>query len=131
MKSIFNPKDVFEVISRINKLNPDSQPQWGKMCVGQMLAHCNVTYEMVYENKHTTPGAIMKFMLKAFVKGAVVNEKPYSKTAEPLYNLSSQPPRFLSLKRNTCNYIRKTSDLGKSHFEGKESHSFGTLNASE
>jgi ribonuclease HIII len=25
---------------------------WGKMNAGQMLAHCNITYEMAYENIH-------------------------------------------------------------------------------
>lgn len=30
MKSIFNPTDTAEVINRINRLTPATQPQWGK-----------------------------------------------------------------------------------------------------
>ena len=44
IKSVFNAADVAELIDRINKLTPQSTPLWGKMNVGQMLAHTNVTY---------------------------------------------------------------------------------------
>lgn len=48
-------KDVSDdVIARINKLTPDSERQWGKMDVAQMLAHCCVSYEMVYEPEKTS-----------------------------------------------------------------------------
>ena len=33
-----------------------------KMGVAQMLAHCNVTYEMVYENKHPKLNLFMSFL---------------------------------------------------------------------
>ncbi len=46
------------------------------MTVDQMLAHCCITYEMVYEpEKHKKPGSIAKFILKTFVKPKVVGEK--------------------------------------------------------
>ena len=48
MKNLFNKQDVDQTIERINALASDTQGQWGKMSVDQMLAHCNVTYEMVY-----------------------------------------------------------------------------------
>lgn len=46
------------------------------MSVGQMLAHCNVTYEMVYDDIHPKPGAFAKFLLKLFVKKAILSENP-------------------------------------------------------
>ena len=42
-----------------------------------MLAHCNVAYEMVYDNQHPKPNPIIKLILKLFVKNSVVSEKPY------------------------------------------------------
>ncbi|WP_394332034.1 hypothetical protein [Aquimarina pacifica] len=77
--NIFSEDTVQAIISRINHLTPDTQAEWGKMNVGQMLAHCNVTYEMVYDNIHPKPNGFVKFMLKAFVKGKVVSDKPYAK----------------------------------------------------
>src|SRR5689334_6381833 len=39
MKSIFDPAVVSELTDRLNRLKPDSRAEWGKMNVGQMLAH--------------------------------------------------------------------------------------------
>ena len=73
MENIFDVKTVQNYIDRINTLSPETQPLWGKMSVDQMLAHCNVSYEMVYEpEKHKKPGSIAKFILKTFVKSSVV-----------------------------------------------------------
>ena len=38
------------------------------MTLEQMLAHCSVTYEMVFTNKHPKPSVLKKFTLKTFVK---------------------------------------------------------------
>ena len=37
------------LISRINRLTPETTPRWGKMNVSQMLAHCCVTYEYIFD----------------------------------------------------------------------------------
>jgi len=42
MKSLFDRNDNQEIINRLSKLTSGSQAQWGKMNVGQMLAHCKV-----------------------------------------------------------------------------------------
>lgn len=80
MKNIFTPEISEEVIARIHTLTPSSQPRWGKMSVDTMLAHCNVAYELVYEEKHPKPNVFIKFIIKSFVKDLVVNEKPYKKS---------------------------------------------------
>src|SRR4051812_5222366 len=61
MKNIFEASVSNEIIDRINRLTPTTKAQWGKMNVSQMLAHCNVTYELVYDSKHAKPGGLMKF----------------------------------------------------------------------
>ncbi|MEJ6792175.1 MAG: hypothetical protein QNK89_05425 [Lacinutrix sp.] len=38
-----------------------------------MLAHCCVAYEMVYTDKHPKPNALVRTMLKLFIKKAVVD----------------------------------------------------------
>lgn len=55
LPNIFSQIETDKLVGRINKLNPDSTPAWGKMNVAQMLAHCNVAYEMTYENIHPKP----------------------------------------------------------------------------
>src|SRR6478735_5015546 len=124
MKNVFNAQDTAELINRINKLTPASQPLWGKMNVSQMLAHCNVTYEMIYEDTHPKPNAFKKFLLKMFVKNTVVNETPYKKSGQTAPEFIIKDDRnFETEKNRLINYISKTQQMGASAFEGKESHS--------
>ncbi|GGI24038.1 DUF1569 domain-containing protein [Pedobacter mendelii] len=132
MKNIFQPAVTSEVIERINKLIPTSPQFWGKMNVSQMLAHCNVSYELVYDNKHPKPNAFMKLVMKAFVKNIVVSEKPYKKNSRTAQSfVITDEKEFEKEKQRLINYINKTQQLGESHFDGKDSHSFGKLNKVE
>ncbi len=132
MKNIFHPETTTTLINRINHLSPDSQPQWGKMNVAQMLAHCNVTYEMVFTDKHPRSKGLMKWILKTFVKRMVVSEKPYPKngrTAKAFLVADEQD--FELEKTRLINHIQKTEELGEQRFDGLESHSFGNLTSAE
>lgn len=132
MKNVFNQTDTAELIGRINKLTPASKPLWGKMSVDQMLAHLNVAYEMAYEDKHPKPGAFKRFLLKTFVKNTVVNDKPYKKSSQTAPEFLIKDSKNFDLeKQRLIAYINKTQQLGKQHFEGKPSHSFGSLTAQE
>jgi hypothetical protein len=132
MKNIFDTKVTEEIINRINKLSPSDKPKWGKMSASQMLAHCNVAYEMIYEDKHPKPNAFLKFILKTFIKKKVVGETPYphsSKTA-PQFIIKDEK-NFEEEKKRLIDFINKTQQLGENYFNGKESHSFGILSSGE
>lgn len=132
MKSVFSQTDTLEIINRINKLSPTSQRVWGKMGVAQMLAHCNVSYEMAYEDKHPKPNPFMKFILKMLVKKKVVSEEPYkhNNPTAPAFIIKDEKD-FDAEKNRLINYINKTQQLGETYFDNKESHSFGPLTKTE
>ncbi|MGN6647918.1 MAG: DUF1569 domain-containing protein [Cytophaga sp.] len=132
MKNIFNQDIVTETINRIDQLTPESQPAWGKMSVSKMLAHCNVTYELVYEDKHPKPNPLMKFFIKFVAKDAVVSEKPYKKSimTSPVFIITDER-EFNKEKTRLIDHIIKTQQLGESYFDKKESHSFGLLTKDE
>ncbi len=132
MKNIFSKEVTQEVLSRIENLTKDTQPIWGKMSVAQMLAHCSVTYEMVFTDLHPKPNAFTKWILKAIIKKGVVSEKPYPKNGRtaPQF-LITEEKDFLDEKEKLKNYIIQTHELGKSYFDGKESNSFGKLTVEE
>lgn len=132
MKSVFNQNDVAELINRIENLTPTTKGLWGKMSVAQMLAHCNITYELVYDNIHPKPNPLMRLMLKLFVKDAVVNEKPYKKNLKtaPVFLIKGDK-NYEVEKNRLINYIKKTLELGESYFDNKESNSFGNLTVTE
>ena len=132
MKNIFTKEVTDEVIERIAKLTANTQPNWGSMSVGQMLAHCCVAYEMVYTDKHPKPNAFLKMILKLFVKKSVVSEKPYPKNGKTAPQFLIKEERdFEKEKGRLIDYIKKTQELGEKEFEGKESHSFGKLTIEE
>ncbi|MEO6524932.1 MAG: DUF1569 domain-containing protein [Mucilaginibacter sp.] len=132
MPSVFNPTDVSALTDRVNKLSPSSTPLWGTMAVGQMLAHCNVSYEMVYTDKHPKPNVFMKFILKKLVKNKVVTELPYKQSSQtaPAFIIKDDKD-FAAEKARLIDHINQTLELGETHFDGKESHSFGPLSTTE
>jgi hypothetical protein len=130
--NVFTKEVSDNIIERINKLTNNTPAQWGKMNVSQMLAHCNVTYELAYENIHPKPNFFMKFILKSFIKSKVTNEVGYkhgSPTA-PVFIIKSDKD-FDVEKNRLVQYIQKTQQLGAANFNDKESISFGVLTSTE
>ena len=132
MISIFNKNEKETLINRINQLNESSTAQWGTMDVAQMLAHCNIAFELTYEDKHPIPSKFKQFILKLLVKQMVVGEKPYAKNGRtaPVFVVADAKD-FEKEKARLVNYINKTNELGTNYFEGKNSHSFGKLTSQE
>ena len=81
MKTIFDKTVREEVISRINALDENSAPQWGKMNGYQMLSHCVIWSEWILgtykpEYKQAFIGLIFgKIGLRRMIK----DEKPFDK----------------------------------------------------
>ncbi len=132
LPNIFTKTVAEGVIERINQLSANSQPLWGTMNAAQMLAHCCVTYEMVYTDKHPKPSFVMGLILKWFVKQQVVTDKPFPKSSKtaPAFLITEQK-EFEAEKIRLIDYIKQTQVLGASAFDGKVSHSFGALDANE
>lgn len=132
MKNIFDNGVTEELIDRVNKLNSETQPQWGKMSVDQMLAHCNVPYEMVYTDKHPKAGGLKKLLFKTFLKPIVVGEKPYKRNSRTAPDFIISDRRvFADEKKILVDNLTKTKQHGRSHFDGVESPSFGALTSDE
>lgn len=133
MQNIFDAATAQDYIARINKLTPESSPNWGQMTVDQMLAHLNVAYELAFEpQKFKKMGGIAKFIMKNFVKAKVVGEKSYPQNGptSPLFKIAGIKD-FEAEKKRLIGYIQKTQQLGRDAFDGKENHSFGKLTAQE
>ena len=113
----FDSKTTEVTVSRLEKLNHTTAPQWGKMNSAQMLAHLNVTYDLAYDKIQPTGNFFTKFLVKILVKPIVVSEKPYKKN-------SHTAPIFI-------NNIKETEVKGAAYFEGKLSSSFGPMTSKE
>jgi hypothetical protein len=76
VKNLFDPMVKQEIINRVNRLTPQSQRQWGKMDVAQMLAHLQMPMGIAL-GSHTIKGHwLMKLILPLFRK-TLYDKKPY------------------------------------------------------
>jgi len=78
VKNLFQADAVDDVFSRIDKLQPTTQHQWGKMDVAQMMAHCSTTLD-VASGRVVLPRMFIGRILGPFVRAAFTNEKPFSR----------------------------------------------------
>jgi hypothetical protein len=76
VKNMFEPGVKQDIIIRINKLTPQSQRQWGKMDVAQMLAHVQMPLG-VGIGAHTIPRSFIGRVLGGFIKPILYNDKPF------------------------------------------------------
>ena len=61
-KNILQSEVKQELISRIEKLRPDNQKQWGKMNVSQMLTHAQIPLNIASGALVPKPNPIIKFL---------------------------------------------------------------------
>src|SRR4051812_36198150 len=76
LKNIFDPSVKQEIISRVNKLTAQTQPQWGKMNVSQMLAHLQVPMGVAI-GKHKLKRTLFGRIVGPLAKPILYNEKPF------------------------------------------------------
>lgn len=128
----FQASTTKSLIDRIGQLSPDTQPIWGTMSVDQMLAHCNVGYDINLTDKYPRPKGLKKFLIKLFAKKLVTSEQPYKKNSRtsPVFLIGDER-NFEKEKRELIENINKVEALGKDYFENKESHAFGPLKSNE
>jgi hypothetical protein len=89
MKSLFEPETHQQILNRIEGLTENTQPQWGKMEVGQMLKHCQIPFEVALNRLEMKgkPGFFKKLIFKSF-KSAMYNDRLWK------HNLQT-PKQFL------------------------------------
>ena len=128
MHNLFDLTEIQKVINRVNQLTPHTKGSWGKMHVSQMLAHCCISFELVFENKHPRPNAISRFLIKLFAKKTLVGDKPYAKNARtsPIFIIDDMRD-FEKEKVRLIDYIQKTQIAGPAFFKNKEHYIFGAL----
>jgi len=80
MKHLFQQETVDEIVARIEKLQPASPRQWGKMDVAQMMAHCSATMDMA-SGRLNLPRIFIGRLIAPFFKSIYTNEKPFGKNA--------------------------------------------------
>lgn len=77
MQSLFNEKAYAEILERLNNLSPESEANWGKMNVSQMLAHCSEPLKVPLEKiTLAKPNPVMRLLFSLFKK-SLYDDKPW------------------------------------------------------
>ncbi len=133
LPNVFDPQVTAQLVERLQKISPEAKPLWGTMDAGQMVAHCNVAYEYVFEPEKYKPiPGILKPILKLLVKPKIVNEVPYKQGSPTGSDFKIKGSKdYGAEKERLISFIEKTQKAGSVFFEGKESHAFGKLTSTE
>ncbi len=129
-KSLFEPQVFQELSARIDKLNANSSPQWGKMNVEQMLNHCSAQMQILLGEKELKSNFLLRLFGK-FIKKKILSGAPTRKnspTAKEL--LPSNVQSFDQEKAKTLALMQKMVQRQAS-FEGYKHPFFGTMTADE
>jgi hypothetical protein len=132
LPNIFTKSVTDQLINRLENLSATTKPNWGKMNAPQMLAHCNVTYDLAFDKITEKPNFFMRILLKTVVKKSVTNEVPYKhnlRTA-PVFMVSDVQD-FEKQKAILIENLKVCIAKGEKYFDGKKSSSFGPLHISE
>ncbi len=79
MKTLFDTDACEEVLSRVEKLQPSTERQWGKMNAAQMMAHCSAGFDLA-SGRLVRPRALIGRLIGPFFKSIYSNDKPFSRS---------------------------------------------------
>jgi Protein of unknown function (DUF1569) len=114
MKNLFDKSTLEEVINRLNQLTPQSQRQWGKMEVAQMLAHCKEAFKVPLSDK-PLPRMFMGYLFGWMLKSKLHNEEPWKKGMPTAPNFLIKDERnFEEEKRQLIELVTKFNTSGPS-----------------
>ncbi len=87
MKTIFDQTTRDEIIARINKLDGNSQAQWGKMNIYQALKHCTLWDEWMQSDKKNKLAFVGWLFGKIALKRILKDESPLTHNTPTLPEL--------------------------------------------
>jgi hypothetical protein len=118
MKSVFDASTREELVNRIKSLSQQSNSQWGKMNVFQMLKHCTLHEEMVLGKKkikRVLPGRLFgKMILKRVLK----DNSPFGKNSptSPILKTTNESGDIEYQKAEWINRIEQYANYNNPNF---------------
>ena len=112
VKNLFEPAVYTEITERVNRLSPESQRQWGKMTVSQMLAHCKEAFKVPLSEKRL-PKLYPFALIGWLVKNKLYNDTPWKQGLPTAPNFIIKDERdFESEKKQLLELIKKFNEDG-------------------
>ena len=131
-ENIYSQSTAEKFTARINNLSVSTQQQWGKMDVSQMMAHCNVSYEMAFDENYKKSNGFIRFILKNLVKKGLVNENPLKKNSSTATEMLIKTTKnFESEKNKLVENVHDLVKKGENYFDLKDHPGFGVMTKQE
>lgn len=81
MKTVFDKSTIAELIARIDTLDENSKPLWGKMNIYQMLKHCVLCEEMYLGKQQYKRKFIGRLFGRIALRNLLKDENPIQRNA--------------------------------------------------
>lgn len=132
MESLFNNKTADIMLNRIEHLNPDSKPYWGKMNVSQMLKHAQVPLQVALGDIQLKRNLIGVIFGKLGKKQLLKNE-PFKKNlpTDPRFIVKDASPDFNSNKEILTQLVRRFSGSNGKEIAARPHPFFGKMTMDE
>jgi len=124
VKNLFDPVVKQEIMDRINKLNPQTQRQWGRMDVAQMLAHCQMPLG-VATGKHKLKGGFFLKLVGSFFKKKLFDDNPFKQSLPTDTSFKMTTPKDFEKEKQEL--LRMVSDFAETTMSGEPHPFFGKL----
>jgi hypothetical protein len=132
MKNLFEPSTVDELKSRLERLTPQSQRQWGRMDPAQAVAHCTAGLEMALGD-FAPPRAMAGRMIGWAIKPIAFKEsEPMRRNSPTVKGLIINDERDLDAeRRKLCGTIDRFAAAGPQGCTSHPHSFFGRLTPDE
>jgi len=132
IQNIYSTPVAEQFIARINKLSLNTPNQWGKMDISQMIAHCNVSYDMAFNENYKKSSPFLRFILKNLAKKGLVNESPLKKNSSTASEMIIKTPKvFEEEKGKLVSNVNNLVAKGENYFHLKDHPGFGVMTKQE
>lgn len=113
VKNLFDAAVKQEIIDRINKLTPQTQRQWGKMDVAQMLAHLQVPMGVAL-GTHTVKGNWLMRLILPMFKSKLYDDKPWKQglPTDKTFIMTGVSKDFVKEKQSLLDMISRFTEAG-------------------
>jgi hypothetical protein len=129
--SIFNKSDNDALIKRINLLNEDTKPLWGKMNASQMLSHCQAPIDVAFGDLKLKGNFIMRIIGGLF-KNKILNSKHFKKNSPTVKEfIRDNDCEFEQAKSELIQKISKFAVVGHESIKNTKHPFFGDMSLQE
>jgi len=118
MKTVFDNATSEALIDRINKVDANSKPEWGKMNAYQMVKHCRLWEDMIIGTLPTKRVFIGRIFGKMGLKAVTKNDKPLAHstpTASELF-IKETNGDFAGEKAKWIAHLRQHKNFSNENF---------------